>query len=293
MMRRAQPWLGTLVDITINDIAENATDEARLESSMSDAFVAVATVHRLMSFHDFQSDVAGINRANVGAIIEVAADTMAVLTLACELNAASDGVFNINCAARLIEWGLLPDPPELSDLSSLEKVRPTATTNSCGLIIENVHCVRKTHPVLIDLGGIAKGYAVDCAITSLRRAKITSACVNAGGDLRVLGSTPFTVSIRDPVTITGIAQQVVIVNSALATSAPYFSRREFGGRLVSALVDGRDGIAITHAVSVSVIAPSCMLADALTKIVMATANPQHFLLDHFGAQALMLGEKSC
>ena len=289
-MRRAQPWLGTLVDITINDVAEDATEKARLERCMTDAFAAIATVHRLMSFHDSQSDVARINGATPGAIIEVAADTMAVLTMALQLNAASGGIFDINCANRLIEWGLLPDRP---DPPGLDNAGPITTTNNCGLTIENANCVRKTRRGMIDLGGIAKGYAVDCAITSLRKAKVASACVNAGGDLRVLGSAPFTVSIRDPVTITGVAQQVELTDTALATSAPYFSRREVDGSLVSALVDGRSGIAIAGAVSVSVIASECMVADALTKIVIATGDSRHFLLNRYGAQALMLGETIC
>jgi thiamine biosynthesis lipoprotein len=163
---------------------------------------------------------------------------------------------------------------------------------------QKVQKVRKTREVLIDLGGIAKGYAVDLAILALQQAGIGSACVNAGGDLRVLGSNPFPIAIRDPANITGTGATIALANGALATSATYFSARLLGPQLaangklsdgkVSALVDGRSGQPVTSACSATVQASECMLADALTKIVMATGDAHHPLLARFGASALLL-----
>ena len=153
--------------------------------------------------------------------------------------------------------------------------------------------MRKTRAAVFDLGGIAKGYAVDQAIAVLVRAGIQSACINAGGDLRVIGSTPFAVSIRDPITITNAAREVTITDQAMATSAPYFSKRLDSNETVCALVDGRDGRAMTQLQSVSVIAPSCMIADAMTKIVIASRNALHPLLRQFNAKAFIIAEESC
>lgn len=106
MKRRAQPWLGTLVDVTI---ADALTDEA-LRGPFRAAFVAIAEVHRLMSFHDQESDVSRINRAACDVPYEIHPHTFAVIECALSIAAASDGLFDIGCTPRLVEWGYLPAP---------------------------------------------------------------------------------------------------------------------------------------------------------------------------------------
>ncbi len=279
MKRRAQPWLGTLVEITINDGAHDRW----LERCFADAFAAVAEIHRLMSFHDPLSDIARINRAEVGEPIEVTTETFDVLSCALMLNSASDGIFNVGTASRLIQWGMLP-------VSENAPVKYDGTDTA--LLLDADRRVRKTRAAVFDLGGIAKGFAVDQAIKILQQAGIQSACVNAGGDLRAIGKIPFVVSIRDPATVTGAARALPIIDRAIATSAPYFSSRLNNNELVCALIDGRNGRAMTEPESVSVIAPNCMIADALTKIVMASKNAQHPLLSQFNAQAFIIKEGS-
>jgi thiamine biosynthesis lipoprotein len=112
--------------------------------------------------------------------------------------------------------------------------------------------------------------------------------VNAGGDLRVFGESDFPVAIRDPRSPTEIALHVQLRDEALATSGSYFSRKQIDGCEVSALLNGRTGAALTAAVSTSVRAPSCMLADALTKVVLASGDAAHPALRQFGATAFIL-----
>lgn len=275
MKCRAQPWLGTLVDIRIAD----ALDAGPLNATFAAAFARIAAVHRLMSFHDADSDVARINCAPVGATVTIDAHTACVIACALQLHADSGGIFNISCATRLAQWGGLPPP---------ERSLPPYGAGDCGLLIGTDGSLHKTRDVLIDLGGIAKGYAVDQAIAALQQAGVISACVNAGGDVRVLGAIPFAIAIRDPATVTGSTVTVDLANAALATSATYFSARQIGGQTVSALVDGRSGAAITSRRSVTVQAADCLRADALTKIVMASGDAAHPLLARHGAQAFIL-----
>ncbi|TFV95241.1 FAD:protein FMN transferase [Oxalobacteraceae bacterium OM1] len=271
MNRRAQPWLGTLVDITIAD----ALDEIALRHAFDAAFAQVALVHRLMSFHDPDSDIGRINAAPAGKLVEVDLHTGEVLALAAEVKAASGGSFDIACAPQLVEWGLLP------------AAAPGAPRFEPGKEIVRIEAdkrARKLAEGWIDVGGIAKGYAVDLAIRALREAGIVSACVNAGGDLRVIGPQPLPVAIRDPREPTHIACEIELTDEALATSAPYFS----AGESASALCDARTGTSIMDAVSVSVRAPLCVVADALTKVVIATRDPGHPVLRHFGASSFIL-----
>jgi thiamine biosynthesis lipoprotein len=131
----------------------------------------------------------------------------------------------------------------------------------------------------LDLGGLAKGYAVDQAVRAMQRAGCVSGWVNAGGDLRVFGQARTPVMLRDETT-GGVRQLGVLSHGALATS--HFSGTS-RSQLFAALPGGAsDDGPVRH---VSVVAPRCVWADALTKIVAATGNPEHPLLARLGARA--------
>ena len=286
MMRRAQPWLGTLVDISITQIDVDPTVAA---VAINAAFAAVALVHRCMSFHDAESDVGAINRLAVGGACRVAPHTATVLRCALMLEAATDGGFNIACADTLMAWGQLPTTGGMTpsaatsgDSSSLPRFARTV------LAVDDHDCVTRLHAGAIDLGGIAKGYAVDLAIAALQDAGVTSANVNAGGDLRTYGPTSMAVAIRDPADPARTGHVLQLQDRALATSAGYFSRRSSAGIDSTALVDTATGQPILHGRSISVLAPTCMLADGLTKPVIASGCLQHPVLARFGATALLL-----
>lgn len=269
MNRRAQPWLGTLVQMSAN-LGQDA---------LGLAFSEVALVHRLMSFHDAGSDITRFNLAAVGDCLTVHDHTWQVLRLAERFHAASDGLFNLACAPRLVSWGSLPAPA-----TTLPDFVPAQQVYAC----EDGSVVRKLHPGWIDAGGIAKGYAVDLATDALRRAGATQGSVNAGGDLRVFGGQEWPVTVRDPETPQRPHTALTLRDAALATSGSYFSARLDNGRRVSALVDGRDGEPITAGGSVSVRAPLCVAADALTKVVLSSRDPQHPALAAWQATAFII-----
>ena len=284
MIRRAQPWLGTLVEISIVDLMQEDTAKnmSNTAAAINAAFAAVAMVHRRMSFHAADSDVAAINRLPVGDSIAVDAHTATVLRCAMLIEQASAGAFNIACGSTLAAWGHLPGPVVPAGFAA-----PLATPLPRGAITVTGEQVTKNDPAWIDLGGIAKGYAVDLAVDVLVAAGIAAGCVNAGGDLRVFGAVDFPVAIRNPQAPTRIGQTLQLREQALATSACYFSRRVDTGVVTSALVDGSNGSPVTNERSASVRAPTCMLADALTKLVIA-GGASHPLLARFSATAFLI-----
>lgn len=270
MMRRAQPWLGTVVEIAIGD-------DDPCVPALRTAFDAVAAIHRLMSFHDADSDVSRINRAAVGEDITVDARTAEVIEAALRLCADSDGLFNPFCAPRLVEWDYLPAPtPQAPDW----RARP-------GLLAQDGCRIGKRAPAWIDLGGIAKGYAVDMAVEALQEHGVRSACVNAGGDMRAFGERDWPVLLRDARQPGRAAWSTQLRDGALASSAITFSLRQSAGRATSALVHGAHGEPLLDAASISVAAPRCMLADALTKVVAASGDAAHPLLAAHGASAFV------
>jgi len=273
-LRRARPLLGTLVEIRIPEASEAAN--AALES----AFSAIGRVHALMSFHEPTSDLGRINRAAAGVAVDVDPWTFEVLVHARRIAELSDGLFDVTVADVLVLRGLLPAlpgamPAESSDAAQRPSFRE--------LELRAPNRVAWRRKSLVDLGGIAKGYAVDRALQSLREAGIASAVVNAGGDLACFGR-PAPVHLRDPMSPRRLVDLGDIDEAAVATSAGYFSET----RDVDALVDPRRAACTSWRGSVSVIARDCVVADALTKVVALDPDRAPRILSRLGAQALRI-----
>jgi len=256
--RRARPLLGTLVEIEAR-----GADAAR---AVDAGFAAVARVQRLMSRFEADSDIGRLNAAPPGVPVTVDADTLAVLRLAAELECASGGAF------RSARGG-----------AGVGMDGPAWTIDG--------DAVCKHAPLLFDLGGIAKGHAVDCAIDAMLAIPGPApmlALVNAGGDMRHAGTEPVRVALRDPSAPARTAMVWTLHNAALASSA--------AGGLTPA-PDTRDAPPRIHAshgaaplpsqAGASVLAPTCMLADALTKVVLLCHDPAHPLLARHGARTLL------
>jgi thiamine biosynthesis lipoprotein len=275
-VRRCRPLLGTFVEI-----GAGAASAERANAAIEAAFAAISQVHRLMSFHDDESDVARVNREAARRSIEVAPWTYEVLQAARDFHLATGGAFDITVAPRLQRWGYLPAARDLRD--SGEPV-----TDQAAIEMLPGRRVRFRRPVRIDLGGIAKGFAVDRAIDALHASGASSGVVNAGGDLRVFGPAPKTIHVRDPRAPGRALPLLQVENAAVATSASYFARRKWRGRWVSPLVDPRRDSPVMRATSVSVRAATCMAADALTKVVMLLGQRSAAILRDHAATAFFL-----
>jgi FAD:protein FMN transferase len=250
-LRRCRPLLGTFVEI-----AAYGKDRQRVGRAIEAAFDAVARVHRLMSFHDPDSDVSRMNRHAFPKGVIVHPWTWKVMLAAQTFARESNGVFDVTIASKsnAIGW---------DDIFLLR---------NCEVFFRR--------SLIVDLGGIAKGFAVDRAVVALKKNGATAGIVNAGGDLRVFGPTSREVHLRDPISPTQFSGKLRLRNRAVATSANYFSPR--------ALIDGQTRGAMTRQLSVSVAAADCMTADALTKIVFALREKSAPLLKRHGADALLL-----
>ncbi|HSE13075.1 MAG TPA: FAD:protein FMN transferase [Rudaea sp.] len=271
--RRARPWLGTLVELRVEGL-----DATRAARACERAFAEVACVHRLMTLHDSGGDLDRLHRARPGTPVRVDMRTREVIDWALRVAAASDGCFDPTVAARQVARGLLPRP------ASPWSPDRAATWRDIELI--GARGIRLARPLWIDLGGIAKGYAVDRAVAILVAAGAAQVCVNAGGDLRVAGTRSEVVNLRTQAGVEAVPA-LEIGDAALATSA---------GPLAS--VDGEDSPVHLHGRTrrptgdgcvASVVATECVVADALTKVVMCGDDDvARRALERFGAQAWVL-----
>lgn len=270
-MRRARPLLGTLVDIQATGIDAMVAIEA--------AFSVIAEVHRLMSFHEPDSDVSRINRCDGSMPVSVSPRTYEVLQFAYQLSALTDGAFDVTVARKLVDAGFLPPPTDASNVVQNASYRDVE-------LLPSSHIGLKKN-VWIDLGGIAKGYAVDCAIATLREYKMDSALINAGGDLRFFGLAQ-PIHIRHPNVPGSFVSLGLLENCAIATSSSAFSNKVENESVFDPLVDTKKNMCISWNQSVSVIAPDCMTADALTKVVRLFPQGAQQILAHFEAEAVTI-----
>ncbi|GAB6196009.1 FAD:protein FMN transferase [Lysobacter xanthus] len=263
---RARPWLGTTVVVRV------AGPDAVLQPAIGAAFSAIEAVHRSMSFHEAASDLARLNRDAFHATQPVPRPLARVLRAALALARASAGRFDPTVAARLVASGHLPRP---------DGPEPDPHAGWRDIDVDAVGRVRFRRPLWIDLGGIAKGYAVDRAVDAARRAGATGGVVNAGGDLRVFGDMPETFAVRDPRDPAASLALATVRDAAIATSGGYFSAR--GDDTV--LVDMPRGARVARVASVSVCAPRAIWADALTKVAAADEAAATPLLRQLHAHA--------
>jgi thiamine biosynthesis lipoprotein len=233
-VERARPLLGTVVSIRVEDCRSPAA-----HCAIDAAFAEVALIQRLMSFQDPDSELSGLNRAAASRAVSVHRHTFAVLRWSRAIAQASGGSFDVSAAQR--PRGALADWRDIELLP--------------------MRSVRFRRPLRIDLGGIAKGYAVDLAVTRLRALGVRRALVNAGGDLRVLGPDAERIALRSQGQTARLAV-IELANGALATSGA------------------------AAGTTVSVLARRCVVADALTKVVMADERAAAAVLRLFGARAL-------
>lgn len=270
-MKSVRALLGTYVVVD----AAGPDDDVAL-AAMDAAFAAIDTVQRLMSAFEPDSDVSKINlRAHLEPVT-VHPWTAQVLRLAAQIHSDSDGLFDIGIAPRLAHWDMLPH----CDLDY-----PDSTAANLRVEGLAVSCMASTR---IDLGGIAKGYAVDRAVEAALQAGAHSVLVNAGGDLRIAGDIEEPVYVRDPKRPVHTVLAGKLQNGAIATSGTYYSARPWGDASVSAIVEPSTRSPLLSEASYSVIAPRCAVADALTKVLALSGDSHHPALSRHHAQALVL-----
>jgi FAD:protein FMN transferase len=272
-IERARPLLGTRVNIKVGGLTDV---EAR--QAIDAGFAVVAEIHDLMSFHEASSDVSALNRDASRAPVTVNPITYDVIGRALEIAASSSGVFDISIAAQLVAWGFLPRPDDAPDPS------PQASWGDIELLGENR--IRFHRPLWVDLGGIAKGYAVDRAVDKIKSMGALQCAVNAGGDLRVSGPLSERVLLRTDAP--GDTVPVLeIENGSLASSSGREQVRQFHHINVGPHLHGVERKAVgTHSFA-SVVAEECVIADALTKIVLARGTESEPVLRAHNATGYM------
>lgn len=266
---RARPALGTLAVVS----AEGSPSD--VDRGLARAFEAIAAVESRLSYFDPSSDVSRMNREAADRAVPVHADTFAVLKAARRLALESAGLFDVTAAGALCRAGFLPP------VAGASVPDPTATF--ADIQLGEGRRVRFRRPLWIELGGIAKGFAVDRALAALRQSGVCRGQVNAGGDMAFFGSSAAPFWVRHPQRRDRFFASGRPSDGACATSAPAYRARGRGDQRRTPYV--KHGHSQDLGTGVTVFAPRAMWADALTKVVLLAPKRSLSILRRFRARA--------
>ncbi len=249
------------------------------ERAASAAFDAMRDVEGRMSSFLPESELSRLNRhARGGKPLEVSKELFEVLDFARRVSEASDGAFDITVAPLLRAWGFLPavaesgfweresdDEPSFASRRERPPVRATVGYRDIRLNPRTLTVQFMRPDVEIDLGGIAKGYAVDKAIEALRGQGIRKARISTGGStLYALGTPPDSPAGWSITLPTG--ETLLVRDAAVSSSGHSEHYVEISGRRYSHIFNPRLGEPVASDIAtVSVLAPTAMESDALTK----------------------------
>jgi len=244
---------------TLAVVSAEAVDPTASEAAVDAAFAAFATVDSLMSTWRPDSPLSRLNQSPSAGWQTVDPRLHDVLGAALNLARLSGGAFDPTVLDLVKAWGLrggearVPDPAEVAALLAAGGFRKVAVDS----------LAPRVRGRGLDLGGIAKGYALDLALAAMTRAGATAALLDLGGNLLIAGAGTFPVGIVAPDNQSSLLHTVTVDGGAVATSGQYERFVEIDGKAYGHILDPRTGRPVERLGSVTVLAPAAMTADGL------------------------------
>lgn len=259
---------GTRVDLTVyGESGERAAD------AMAEVLREFDRLHR--AYHAWEpSELTALNEAIARGEVATVSDELArLLADAKTLSETGDALFNPAMGALIELWGFhadefAPRRPDAAALQAVLEARPRMSD----LVIEGTRVTSRNPAVKLDLGGYAKGYALDRAAAILRAKGIRNALINIGGNVMALGKkgdAPWRLGLQHPREPQPLATLPLYDGEAIGTSGDYQRYFELDGRRYSHLIDPRSGMPAEGTQSLTVLVTpregAGTLSDAASK----------------------------
>jgi len=254
-LKQTEMIMGTLVEITVIPANEKAIREA---------FEALKKVDALMSTYKEDSEISILNREGKAQVSE---ETLEVIEDAIKFSNLTDGAFDITCRPLINLWKKAKKEEKVPTEEEIEEA--ISLVGYQRIILEGNQIRLEKKGMQIDLGGIAKGYAVDKAIEALKKNSIKRALVNAGGDLYALGTDrqgeKWQIGVQDPREEDKIIDIIKVKDRAVATSGDYRRYFTLEGKRFSHIVNPKTGLTVQDVpMSVTIVGPGATTTDALS-----------------------------
>jgi len=267
---------GTTYHVTVVDAPDGVSD-ARIEDAIR---AGVARVDASMNNWLPSSEISKFNASTSTAPVPVSADLADVLTVANQINALTDGKYDVTLGPLIDLWGFGPKKPDQEIPSQAQIDQALASVGEADKLVLKNGTLAKTVPDLsVNLSSIAKGWGIDAVGQELTKLGITRYLVEFGGDMRAHGTNadgkPWRIGIERPDAAEETVQTVIeVTDHGIATSGDYRNYFEKDGVRYSHIIDPTTGRPITHnTASVTVIADTAAHADGLATALLVEDGP--------------------
>jgi thiamine biosynthesis lipoprotein len=244
-----------------------ADGEAQGDQAIDAVLAEMRRLDESMSTYKPTSEVSLVNAQAADGPMHISKELFNLLTTAKEYSVITDGAFDITYASvgYMYDFRKHVRPDDAQIAAAL----PAVNYRHVILVPANQTVQFSQKGVRIDLGGIAKGYSVDCGINVLKARGFTRAFVGAGGDSRIIGDRfgkPWMVGIRDPRKGEGnVIARIPLVDAAISTSGDYERFFEENGVRYHHIIDPHTGHSASKVRSATVIGPYATRTDGLSK----------------------------
>jgi FAD:protein FMN transferase len=259
--------MGTFVDIRLTGFIWDDFDGV-----FKNAFEAIDRIEKAASLYNSESELSALNKSAYRMPFVASEELFYMVYISTLLYKETNGTFDITVAPLAMLWKAGIKNKSVPDKRGIKQALSLAGSDKLALDKESRTVRFKKKGMSIDLGAIAKGYAVDKAVYEIKKAGFKSAMVNAGGDIFCLGKRAFIfprrIGIRGPHDKDGIYKVINISDKAVATSGGYEQFFLHDNKYYSHLINPKTGYPVDNAFSsITVVAESCFLADAIATAV--------------------------
>lgn len=256
LYKDTQVLMGTFVEVTSPD-----------QKAAKIVFDEFKRIDNLLSKYRPDSEVSRLNKLGK---LRVSPGTFYVIKKSKEFWEISDGAFDITAAVLVDLWGFTDKKYYLPKEDEIKKSLNLVGSDKIILNDKDNMVEFKTSGVKIDLGGIAKGYALDCTVKKLKENNINSCLINAGGQVFALGDKfgkPWRIAIKGP-RAQGMVDYLKLKDNSVSTSGDYEQYFIRNNKRYSHILDPKTGYPVnTGLESVTVIAPCGLDADAISTAI--------------------------
>jgi thiamine biosynthesis lipoprotein len=255
-------------------IVSYGRDLARLREASAEALDEVDRIDRLMSHYKKDSELSRVNREAARNPVKVDSELFDFIAECLRYSRESEGAFDITVGPLMKAWGFFRGEGRMPNETELARARNSVGYQHVILNKKDGTIFFDRAGVELDLGGIAKGYAIDRAAAVLKRRGVKSALLSSGGStIYALGAPPgkaaWGIEVQDPVERDKIATKVQLKDRALSVSGSYEKFFEIDGARYSHIIDPKTGWPVQGVLSVAVITGDGLSGDALDNVFYA------------------------
>lgn len=276
---------------TTVSIQAYGTDVRMIHNAINKAFKEVRRLDALFSVYNPESEISKINSAAGKNEFIVSNETMDLVSHAVSFSHTTHGVFDCTVEPLMRLWGFRDEAKRVEHFPTQQEINNIL--DAVGY--KHISISRGEHKIgllkegaALDLGGIAVGYTVDRMAAILRREGITSALINHSGDVYAIGSPPhevgWTVAIPPVENKSENAFVYTLNNQALSTSGSQEKFVDVDGKRYCHIVDATCGLPSASRKSVSVIAPTSLLADVYSTTLFINDQTSHLSSENSGTK---------